>query len=379
MRDDMSGWADQLPTLSESRIDAIEAALLAEIARERRSGTPEIERARRARRGRIWLGFSGAAAIVAVAAILAPSMPSILGVTTSGGVAEQAMSEPAPASGDSGGFTDLQGPTSGQVVSGANEEAETGFTDRPTDVAEPREVIATATATLVVDDVAQAAQEIQDLAEGSRGYVEGMRLGRAGGSGERDVPTEDAAMPAPSGAWISVRVPTSDLTTVTDALSRFGEVTQSAVDRRDVTSEAIDLRSRVDALEASVTRLTQLIDRAETTSELVDAESALTDRQAELQSARNQLKALDDQVAMSTLTVTLTEEAPAVTADPASFGDGVAAGWNGLLVALNGFVLALGFLLPWLALAAAILVFVIAMRRLRRLRKDERDSATEAV
>ena len=378
MKDDTNGWTDQLPTLSESRVDAIEAALLAEIARERRSGKPELERARRARRGRIWLGFSGAAAIVAVAALLAPSMPAILGVSASDGVAEQALSEPAPASGDSGGFTDLQGPTSGQVVSGANEEAETGFADRPTDVAEPREVIATATATLVVDDVAQAAQEIQDLAEGSRGYVEGMRLGRAGSGDVADMPSEEGSMPAPSGAWVAVRVPATELTAVTDALSGIGEVTQSAVDRRDVTSEAIDLRSRVDALEASVTRLTQLIDRAETTSELVDAEGALTDRQAELQSFRNQLKALDDQVAMSTLTVTLTEQAPAVTADPASFGDGVAAGWNGLLVTLNGFVLALGFLLPWIALAAAILVFVIALRRLRRLRK-ETDSATDAA
>jgi hypothetical protein len=58
-----------------------------------------------------------------------------------------------------------------------------------------------------------------------------------------------------------------------------------------------------------------------------------------------------------------------VAADPAGFGDGLAAGWNGLVATLNGVVVALGFLLPWLVVlgAAAVLAWWIT-RALRRRR-----------
>ncbi len=76
---------------------------------------------------------------------------------------------------------------------------------------------------------------------------------------------------------------------------------------------------------------------------------------------------------MSTLTVTLQPRTvEPVEADPAGFGDGLAAGWNGLVATLNGIVVALGFLLPWIVVALAIAAAIWGIRVLVRRRRSSR-------
>ena len=131
------------------------------------------------------------------------------------------------------------------------------------------------------------------------------------------------------------------------------------MNRTDVTDQAIDLRARVDATQASVDRLTQLMSQSASVDDLIAAEVALSDRQALLESYEQQLAQLESQVAMSSLQVNLTSETPPVKADPAGFGDGLVTGWNALVATLNGIVIALGFLLPWI-----LVVGVAALHRL---------------
>ena len=100
-------------------------------------------------------------------------------------------------------------------------------------------------------------------------------------------------------------------------------------------------------------------------------ETALADRQALLESYRQQLEDLEGRVATSSLTVTLVEPSEPVEADPAGFGDGLAAGWNGLVATLNGIVIGLGFLLPWLLVVAVVVaaVWLIVIGRRARARR----------
>ena len=69
-----SGTPAPLPELSAERIDEIEHALFADIARERTR-----QSARRTRRGRLWIAGGAAAAVIVVAAVIAPSVGSIVG------------------------------------------------------------------------------------------------------------------------------------------------------------------------------------------------------------------------------------------------------------------------------------------------------------
>nr|WP_321182101.1 DUF4349 domain-containing protein [Microbacterium barkeri] len=238
-------------------------------------------------------------------------------------------------------------------------------------------MIATAQATVQVKSIPDAAAQISDLASEHGGYVESTEVGKAlGVEGESDA----ASAPADSGyGSITIRVPSADLTEVIAALDDTGEVISSSTAKQDVTAVAIDLQARVDSTRASVERLTQLMAQSGSVSELIEAEVALTDRQAQLESYEQQLAALDDQVAMSSLQVQLTRAAAPTTAEPSGFGDGLLAGWNGLVVSLNALVIALGFLLPWLAVAAVVILVVWLIRRARRRARRRADAGKKRI
>ena len=220
-----------------------------------------------------------------------------------------------------------------------------------------------------VDDVRAAADALGKLAEKHGGFVESEQIGGS----PIPSPADGILPPAQGAGWVTLRVPAADLTAVMDALRDQGTVLSSSIGQNDVTATTTDLRAQVASLTASVERLTQLMSQAGSVADLLTAETALTDRQTQLQSAQQQLKDLESQVAMSSVQVTLVREAPAA-ADPAGFGDGFAAGWHGLIVSLNALVIALGFLLPWLAVALVVLLIVWSVVRLRRARRAARAS-----
>ncbi|MBN9223511.1 MAG: hypothetical protein ABS63_03030 [Microbacterium sp. SCN 70-27] len=360
-----------LPEIGDDKIADIERALFAQIAEERRGtaadrlAEAERGRARAVRRGRIWMGTTAAAAVVAVAAIIAPQlMTGGVGAST---VASEPLSVPE------GVRLGAASSSTADTAGGAADAAIDGTAPATSGSSTTREIIATASAAVVVDDPTAAIASITSTATAAGGYVESMSIDDrrfAAPTGAQDVPPDMtvAPYPQPAGAWISVRIPADTLTDTLAGLSELGEVTSSQVDRRDVTTESVDLRARVGALQASVDRLTELLGQSTSTADLIAAESALSQRQSELDSLKQQLSYLDDQVAMSTLTVSLTEPTPAQTANPAGFGDGLAAGWNGLVASLNGLVIGLGFLMPWLAVAAVIVLVVWLIRRARRSR-----------
>ena len=362
-----------LPDLSEARIAEIEDSLFADIARDR-----ETQRARRARRGRWWIGGAAAAVVVVIAAIAAPMIVPIVSgsgivtgssgssVSDGGGSAPVAPNAVPDAGTDSGAVGGARDATSAESSGVSLADPSAG-----------RDVITTASATVIVDDVRASTAKVGAAAEAAGGYVESMSIGQNG----QVVPVDpgvssDSSYPYPypttDGAWITVRVPSDTLRATMDELSSLGEVTASSINRQDVTEQTIDLQARIDATQASVDRLTALMAQAGDLSDLIAAETALSDRQATLESYQQQLKSLDSQVEMSTLTVTLSPVVEPVEADPAGFSDGLVAGWNGLIATLNGIVIALGFLLPWIAVAAVVGVIVWGVVRLVRRRRAQR-------
>lgn len=351
-----------LPELSAERIDEIERMLFADISHERT--------AKRARRGRWWIGGAAAAAVVVVAAIIAPTLGGL--VVTSAGSSESAVAPDMPlVAPDMGGGADsFSGEIGRMDLEGASiamEESTPGG----------REIITNASATVVVDDIPAAVETIGEAAEARDGYVESMSIGQSGVVYPIDPNTGMSydSMPypyTPEGAWITVRVPADELSGMVRELSALGEVTASTINRQDVTEQAVDLRARIDAAQASVDRLTELMTQAGSLSDLIAAESALAERQAMLESYQQQLESLESMVAMSSLTVTLQPVVERVEADPAGFFDGLVAGWNGLVATLNGIVVALGFLIPWLVVVAILGVVVWAIVRGVRRRKAAR-------
>lgn len=362
-----------LPELADDRVDVIEQRLFAQIAEERSAQWQKAERdrVRAVRRGRLWMGGTAAAALVAVAAIIAPSvLHALSGSSGASSVTSVSL--------DAGSAIATAPDTRTEGMSGADPSGGGAASDGAVAIATAeRQIAVSASATVDVQDAASAAQAIATAAADAGGYVESQSTGTS--PGQPAVPLSDTGkmMPAPATAWITVRVPADALSQVVTGLSTLGTVTASQTDRRDVTTETLDLRARVSALETSVARLTDLMKQSSSTADLIAAESALSERQSELDSLRQQLTWTESQVAMSTLTVSLVEPSPAVTADPAGFGDGVAAGWNGLIATLNALVVAVGFLLPWLGVGLVVTAVVVLVVRARRRRRSRRNASAE--
>jgi len=358
-----------LPPLPADRMDAIEAAVFGRIADER-------ERTRRRRRG-IWTGAGAAAAVVVVAAFVGPSLtatPGSSGSSTVVGAESQGLTDQY-SSGSA-----LNPPVApiapGEQAAGSSSSSSSSSSsgaaagDAAARDAATRDIVATGSSTVEVDDIAAAIDAIGSAAAGAGGYVESSQLGGAIGA----VPYEGSATGnAASSGWITVRVPAAALTSTMDGLRQVGVITATTVNRSDVTEQTVDLRARVAAGEASVARLTELMAKAGSVSDLITAESALAERQAQLDSDRQVLQSVESQVAMSSLSVQLVGRSPAVAADPAGFGDGLGAGWNGLVATLNGIVIGLGFLLPWIAVAAVVLAVTWGVRRALRRGREARE------
>ena len=369
--DDPRDDGPQLPELADDRIDEIEGALFATIAKERTCAPhpahPDLDRVRRSRRRDRRRGGDRADDVDARLrrrerrGRFRAGRPRGAGRRGRSdlGMTEESARDSASVAADSGG--------------GALGALESTAADR--------EVITTASATVVVDDVTAAAHQVADAATAHDGYVESMSVGQSGQPIPVDPNTGIAydTYPSPDGAWVTIRVPADQLSAVVEDLSGLGEVTASSISRQDVTQQTVDLRARTEAAQASVDRLTELMSQAASVADLIAVEAALAERQATLESYQQQLEYFEGQVAMSTLTVTLVPVTEPVEADPAGFTDGLIAGWNGLVATLNGIVIAFGFLIPWIVVVglAGLIVWWI-VRVVRRRRTQRRTPAAPA-
>ncbi len=360
---------NDLPALDPNRIDSMEQQIVT------------AHRGARTIRRRRVLGITGAAAgVLVLAAVAGPvvsnagRLPSFgTGTAESGAVSadmpsmpEQFGTEEAPGS----GLTDMsgrsvEGSNTAGVESGANGTSVSGAASADGTVG--REIITSATAGVRVSDVVGALAQISATAEALGGYVESSDS--SSNPSFVDGSSRLPAAPAIDSGYITIRVPADRLSEAQSSLADLGEVTSSSTNRQDVTTQAVDLRARIEATQASVDRLQTLMSQAANVADLLAAETQLADRQATLESYQQQLTALESQVSLSSLTISLTADRPVQAAEPSGFLDGLLAGWNGLVASANGLFIGLGFLLPWLVVVAVVVAVVVTLRRARRRRR----------
>jgi hypothetical protein len=132
------------------------------------------------------------------------------------------------------------------------------------------------------------------------------------------------------------------------------------------------VNSRVESARASVDRIRVLLSQANTIGDVVRIEGELSRREADLESLQAQQRALADQTAMATLSVTvLAPEAAEITpkpdqADEEGFVAGLQRGWNALVDVVVVALTTFGMLLPFLVIGAIILVPILLSWRSRR-------------
>lgn len=279
-----------------------------------------------------------------------------------GGAAGDAQAGPVEAGAAEAGAQDA----SGDVASGTG----AGLTAAD---AGGRQVVTTGEAGLVSPDPRAAADAVVAEVEAAGGRVDARRE-TAARADEGTAATAD----------LTVRVPAGAVTGLLDALDEIGDVDHVDLSSEDVTAAAQDLDARIRAMTLSVARMEDLLNRATTRQEVLEAEGTLTERQASLESLQSERARMAEQVALSTLRISIwtpaepvpEEPAPVEAEGPSGFLGGLAAGWSALVTVLGAVVTVLGVLLPWLALGAAVLAAVLAARRaLARRRAAARGGA----
>ncbi|NYF09985.1 uncharacterized small protein (DUF1192 family) [Leifsonia sp. AK011] len=219
-----------------------------------------------------------------------------------------------------------------------------------------REVIVTGWLTVTVEDPLEASSEAIKIAESVGGRVDGR---------DETAPTEGDR----GRATLTLRLPADDLTETLDKLKALGEVQELSLTSNDVTMATQDLDARISALSASIDRLEALLTTATDTDNLIALETAISDRQAQLESMEAERRYYADQVSLSTVTLNLVSVADAPVQEPITFLDGLAAGWNAFVGFFAGLVVVFGVLLPWIVFAALITGVVLFIVRWRKRAK----------
>jgi hypothetical protein len=185
-----------------------------------------------------------------------------------------------------------------------------------------------------------------------------------------------------SGAGVSVqlvlRVPEANLAALLGAARQLGRVTSETQQSRDVTREYVDVDARLRNLARTEERLLALLgERTGSLADVITVENELARVRAQSEVLTAQLRALDADVAMAKLSVSI-DPLPLAVAAPddalaplrALWADGagvVAASASALLSVFAACVRALLALLPWLPVLA---LGWLGVRRLRALRRS---------
>jgi hypothetical protein len=223
-----------------------------------------------------------------------------------------------------------------------------------------RQVIYTGTVQLSSKDADAALHGAEAVATGLGGYIDAESAFGNGGTEGRT-------------ASVTLKIPTASFDTAYRQLLTLGTVVSQQRTAKDVTSDVVDLTSRLKTQRASVDRVRALMAQATSISAIVELESDLTQREADLESMESQLAALQDQVAMSTVTVTIQQPAVAAPA-PAKHGrdvwqatgHAIAAGWHALYLVCRGILIALGAIAPFLLILVPVAALIWFLRRRER-------------
>ncbi|MCV7348514.1 DUF4349 domain-containing protein [Mycolicibacterium rhodesiae] len=220
-----------------------------------------------------------------------------------------------------------------------------------------RDVVKTASMSISVAHPAEAADKAAVIVENAKGRVDSRSEDAGSGTGR-------------ARSTVVLRVPAAKLDETLRELKTLGTVEHVQVSADDVTAQRVDLDARITALQTSVDRLLGIMRDAKDPDALIKAESALSERQADLDSLRAQRQALGDQIDYSTVDVTFIAQeigGPAPTEYRGFFGQ-VERGWDTMVSVAGNLVLLFGLLLPWLAVLAVAGAIVYLIVRLTRAR-----------
>jgi hypothetical protein len=155
-----------------------------------------------------------------------------------------------------------------------------------------------------------------------------------------------------------LRVPVASFTVAMNSLEHLGKVVHSSSSGKDVTGQVIDVQQRLRTLRISLRDLNSFQSHATNINQLLRFESAITARRGEYQSLKAQRNHLLNQTSMSTINLDIsvppTQVTPVTHHHDAGFLPGLRHGWTAFTGTVVVALTAVGAVLPFALLVAAI-------------------------
>ncbi len=155
-----------------------------------------------------------------------------------------------------------------------------------------RKIIFNAFITVEVDDVGVAGQEASDIIAGLGGFIYGQE-------------TETGSSPR---STLVFKVLPEDFDAAIEALGTVGELRAQSITANDVTERIVDLATRIEVAELGVDRLRATLTNTTDLADYAELERLLLERETELEVMRAQIRNLQDQVNLATITLTVTQD-----------------------------------------------------------------------
>lgn len=299
--------------------------------------------------------------VILIAVALLSALLAACGSASSGGMPDQPQVAPPerPAVGDGG--APEQGGDPGS-------DGDTG--------GEGRMIIRSKVLRLEVGSTTEAIASIRELTRTHAGTVTDMQV--ATDSEEWIYHYDELGYPVGDGTalrgWITVRVPTEAYEEFVDDVSGLGVIRYQSESTEDVTQEHVDLSARLANLRAQEERLREFFDAATDVEDMLAIEKELSRVRGEIESMDAQVKFLERQAAMATVTLELTEPQAVVRPDGGGWGfrDAITDGFRGAAGVLTSLLTLLIATSPIWVLAGLLFFPIRALVRRRRTAASSR-------
>ena len=225
--------------------------------------------------------------------------------------------------------------------------------DRDVTLPTERMIVRNGDMSLVVEDVATARDEIDQLAVSLGGWVVDSNI-----YGEEEE----------TRGWISIRVPSEKFDqALTELRALAVRVTSESTSTQDITEEYVDLESRLRNAEATEDQYLALLEKAEAVEDILRIYEALSRIRYEIEQIKGRMQYLEQKSAMSLISVSLVPEV--------SLGPLVPPGWsaseslNSAIRGLTTFGQGLGTAFIWIGIFSPIWGTILGVTYWRRRRR----------
>ena len=212
---------------------------------------------------------------------------------------------------------------------------ETGTVDPETMENAGRKIIYTAYAAMETETFDETSASVRQMVEEAGGYISSSSARGSRTDGTRSVD-------------YTCKIPAGNYAGFIDGLSGAGNLYRLTESTDDVTLQYVDLDARLSSLQNQLDRLEELAAEASDIETLLTIETQIGEVQYELESYTAQMRTLENQIAYSTVDLTIDEVAS--VSEGTGFGTRVKAAfggsWDNFVAAVQGIIIALIYLLP---------------------------------